>query len=87
MAAVAKKFYLSNTSKITLFDFYSRKISLNRGFGSEFQCEAHTFNSIAKDCFDQDCSQTNGNCINSPGNTKKIELFHILQILFLSMIA
>ena len=44
----------------------ARTLSLNRGFGSEFQC-TETFNDINQDCFAEDCSTTNGQCSNSPG--------------------
>ena len=44
----------------------ARTLSLNRGFGSEFQC-TETFNDINQDCFAEDCSSTNGQCSNSPG--------------------
>ena len=45
----------------------SRKLSLNRGFGINYQCNSLTFNNFVQDCFEKDCTDTNGQCMVSLG--------------------
>ena len=46
----------------------SRTLSISRGYGTKFQCDVMNFNNIEQDCFEEDCSGTNGRCSGSPGN-------------------